>query len=567
MRNWKPNLGIKLTICLIGSMLLIFGSLTIIYFLEHRRHLEEYVIESALRVADAIKVSTHYDMLHKNQGTNPSGSAHAQRTEPPEEIKDLIESISEQNGIERIRILNKSGRIIYSTDEEELNKDIDINSEGCSVCHDREEPLEKLEKEQRWRIFQAADGHRVLGLINTFENDSRCNSCHTDEDETLLGVLDVNMSLLEVDDHIAGDLVQLSSGYILTMLTLTIISGIFVFVMVQRPVNKLIEGTHRVARGELDYGLEVKSKDEIGALAESFNSMTVDLKNARDEITNWARTLEKRVAQKTGELKKAQDSIIRIEKMASLGKLAAIVAHEINNPLMGVLTYAKLMHKKLTRRLESGEISSDDQDYKDCRKYLSFIESETSRCGEIVKNLLLFSKKTAIHLKENDLNCLIDKSIMLVNHQMELQSIECVTELDSTLPQVKCDSGQIQQMLVALLINACEAISDGGQIKVVTKYDSERERASMSVSDTGCGMDKETKRHLFVPFFTTKEGGAGTGLGLSVVYGIVERHGGAISIETELGEGSTFTVTLPLRPPEQVQMHSRKPVGLPPDRI
>jgi two-component system NtrC family sensor kinase len=568
MAKFKLGLGTKLVICMIGSMLVVFVPLTVLTFIEHQRHLQDMVIDSALRVADTIKVSTHYDMLHKTAKDGSAGGASPVRSnvDPPVEIKNLIESISRQNGIERIRIYNKEGKIIFSTDPQEVNELIDKEAQGCSTCHETEEPLRKLEKEQRWRIFRAEDGHRVLGLIDTFENDSRCNACHVSKAESLLGVLDVNMSLMQVDSQIASDLTGLVVAYVLALAAISLVSGGFVFIMVHQPVKKLIEGTEQVARGDLTYRLNLKSGDEIGTLAESFNNMTSDLKSARDEITNWTRTLEKRVSEKSEELKKAQEGIIRVEKMASLGKLSAIVAHEINNPLMGVLTYAKLLAKKLERKLERGEITGD-KDIEECDKYLSIIQSETSRCGEIVKNLLLFSKKSEIHAQACDLNEILEKSVMLVSHQMELQSIECLTEYDAGLPQVTCDTGQIQQMMVALLINACEAVNERGRIEVKSRFSRKEERVTIVVADNGVGMDEETKKHIFEPFYTTKEGGAATGLGLAVVYGIVERHGGSIRVDSDKGAGTEITITLPLRPPEEVLLKPLGPITRPPERL
>ena len=550
MATRRYSLSVKLIFCLIGSMVVIFGLHGFISVTMHRQHLERAIITSALRISDTIKSSTHHDMLHYQS----------------QDIYQIINTIGAERGIERIRIFNKQGRIRYSTDHREQEQFVDTDAEACYVCHAQEEPLTKLESEQRWRVFRTNDGHRVLGLINPIENEPACSTadCHQHPpNEPLLGVLDVNMSLAEVDAQIGTDVMSLLSAYVLTILAIAVVSGIFVVVMVHRPVKKLIDGTQRVARGELNHILDVRSKDEIGLLAASFNAMTSDLKQARDEITNWAQTLEKRVAEKTRELKRAQEQIIRVEKMVSLGKLSAIVAHEINNPLTGVLTYAKLMRRKLERTLRLGEAQTAEE-AGECEKYLSIIESETARCGEIVKNLLLFSKKTPIQLQPNDLNSLLEKSTMLVNHQMELQSIQLVLDLDPEIPPVTCDAGQVQQMLVALLINACEAIGEEGRIKVSSAYVHREKKVRIEVADNGSGMDARTRARIFEPFFTTKEGAIGSGLGLAVVYGIVERHGGFISVETELGKGTTFIIELPLQPTEKVELLSR---GEPPARL
>jgi two-component system NtrC family sensor kinase len=544
MKKRKFGIGIKLTVYLIAGMIVIFAALTFLTIAMHRQHLEQFVIDSALRISDTIKNSTHHDMLHSSPDE-----------EKAKNISRIINTIGTQKGIERIRIFSKDGRILYSTDRTEIDKLVDKKAEACYVCHASDKPLTKLDKDQRWRIFRAADGHRILGLINPIENEASCSSdnCHQAvSDAPLLGVLDVNMSLREADALITGDLMTNLTAYLATMVTIALVSSGFVMVMVHKPVKKLIEGTRKVAMGELNYKLEVGHSDEIGELAESFNRMTSDLKEARDEITNWARTLEKRVAEKTEELKRAQENIIHVEKMASLGKLSAIVAHEINNPLMGVLTYAKLLQKRIKKRIEDIP-EGQEHDFDDCLKYASIIESETTRAGEIVKNLLLFSKQTTIRLEPNNLNELIERSIMLVNHQMELSSIECITELSRDIPPVRCDAGQIQQVIVALLVNSVEAIGESGSVTIVSEYDRQRQLARIRISDTGVGMDEETKKHIFEPFFTTKKDQAGTGLGLAVVYGILERHHGKVRVESEPGKGATFVIELQMDPPQPVE--------------
>ncbi len=544
MKRTNVGLGIKLILYLVGSMVVIFGALLFLTSAIHRQHLEDYVIDSALRISDTIKNSTHHDMLHSSPDE-----------ENAQHINRIINTIGTQKGIERIRIFSKEGRILYSTDAAEVSTLVDKKAESCYVCHESDEPLTKLDKDQRWRVFRSAEGHRVLGLINPIENEESCSSdnCHRhSRDASLLGVLDVNMSLRETDALIADDLMTYLLAYLTTMVVVALVCGAFIVTMVHNPVKKLIEGTRKVAQGELGQRLEVQHTDEIGELAESFNRMTADLKDARDEITNWARTLEKRVTEKTEELRLAQENIIRIEKMASLGKLSAIVAHEINNPLMGVLTYAKLLQKRIQKRIENMP-GGEEHDYDDCLKYTAIIESETSRAGEIVKNLLLFSKQTTIQLQPNDINDLIERSIMLVYHQMELNSIECVTDFDKELPPVKCDSGQVQQVVVALLVNAIEAIGESGTITVTSDYDNARKLARLKISDTGVGMEEETRKHIFEPFFSTKREGTGTGLGLAVVYGIIERHHGKVRVESVPGEGTTFIIELHIDPPQPVE--------------
>jgi two-component system NtrC family sensor kinase len=267
----------------------------------------------------------------------------------------------------------------------------------------------------------------------------------------------------------------------------------------------------------------------------------VELKLANDKLNSWARTLAERVELKTNELGQAHEHILRVEKLASIGRLAAIVAHEINNPLAGILVYAKLLLKRL--RKEDSERAGPREETK---QYLETIVSESARCGEIVKGLLQFSRQTKTNAEPHDLNEIIRQSIRLVQHKIDLMGVKTEVELDPSLKQIVCDGQQIKQALVALLINACEAVSPGeGVFRIRSRYLPELHLAEIRISDNGVGMDEETKRQIFEPFFTTKEQGKGVGLGLAVVYGIITGHGGEIEVESNPGAGTTLILLLP----------------------
>jgi len=236
-----------------------------------------------------------------------------------------------------------------------------------------------------------------------------------------------------------------------------------------------------------------------------------------------------------------------MERMASMGKLAAIVAHEINNPLAGIRTYARLMLKRLQRRAEE-PAGTKAEDPADTAQMLSQIESESARCGEIVKNLLQFSRPSRPREEACDVNDLVSGSVRLVQHQIELQGIARELDLSERLDPIVCDPQQIRQALIAVLINACEAMPHEGTLRVATAPDPGG-GVRILVGDSGIGMDEETRKHVFEPFYTTKEGGAG--LGLAVVYGIIRNHGGRVEIESSPGNGTQITFHLPPRPPEQ----------------
>ena len=240
------------------------------------------------------------------------------------------------------------------------------------------------------------------------------------------------------------------------------------------------------------------------------------------------------------ELNEAQEQVIRAEKLSSLGKLAATIAHEINNPLASVLTYIRLMIKLL--RL--GRFTPDR--LKDIRRYLDTMESETARCGEIVRNLLAFSRKSKITIDTHHIEEIIEKTLVILTHELKMKGIRVAEEIEPDLPKFQCDFKQIQHALLNLMSNASEAMTNGGTLTLKARRAEKEGFLEVIISDTGIGIPKEEIKNIFEPFFTTKEEGKGVGLGLSVVYGIITRHNASIQVESELGKGSTFRVLFPV---------------------
>jgi two-component system NtrC family sensor kinase len=302
------------------------------------------------------------------------------------------------------------------------------------------------------------------------------------------------------------------------------------WVVVYRPVKRLIAGTHRVAGGDLDYRLPVSNGDELGDLAASFNKMTAEVAGVQAHI-------EEQVRRKTAELERVHKTLLGSEKMASIGKLAATVAHEINNPLFGILTYARLVLRELQKHEIPGRAEMCEE--------LETIERESRRCGDLVKNLLTFSRQAPSHREPNELNTIVHRAVMLVKHKLDMQSIQLEEALAEGLPPVECDANQIQQVVLVLMVNASEAMSKGGTLSVSTRFDANAEQASVSVKDTGSGIPADVLPRIFDPFFTTKEDQNRTGLGLAVAHSIVEQHAGEISVRSTPGEGTEFQVILP----------------------
>jgi two-component system, NtrC family, sensor kinase len=296
-------------------------------------------------------------------------------------------------------------------------------------------------------------------------------------------------------------------------------------------VKELIRGTHRVADGDLAYRLPVRSDDELGDLARSFNKMTIEVADVQAHI-------EEQVRRKTAELERVHKTLLSSEKMASIGKLAATVAHEINNPLFGILTYARLVLRELLKHDVPGRDELAEQ--------LQTIERESKRCGELVKNLLTFSRQAPSHREPNDLNTVVRRAALLVKHKLDMQNIELKETLAPDLPPVECDANQIQQVALILLVNASEAMPKGGVLEVSTELDAGSDQGILRIKDSGSGIPEDVLPRIFDPFFTTKEDQNRTGLGLAVAHSIVEQHAGDISVRSAPRQGTEFTVRLPV---------------------
>jgi two-component system NtrC family sensor kinase len=268
------------------------------------------------------------------------------------------------------------------------------------------------------------------------------------------------------------------------------------------------------------------------------------LREAVDEINDAAHELEAKVAERTGQLQQAQRHLLKADRLASLGQLAASVAHEINNPLSGVLNYAALMG----RILKVDGVPRDR--VAEFRGHLDRVSEQTARAGRIVSDLLAFSRRAKPQRAPSDLNAIVRATVGLVSHKLKLLNVEASLQLDQALPHLSCDASQMQQVVLNLVMNAAEATRGrgSGRVAVLTLPSEDGESAVLEVTDDGEGIPKETLDRIFDPFFTTKDDGKGVGLGLAVVYGIVESHGGHIEVQTAPGRGTTFQVTLPLVP-------------------
>jgi two-component system, NtrC family, sensor kinase len=510
VKRFKLGIAAKLGLCLVAGSAVIFTAFGYWNLRLQRRGAEELVLQSADRISDLIKRSTRYQMLENDR----------------EGLYQTIRDIGHEPGIDRIRIFNKDGRIMFSTDLAEVNTMVDKHAEACYACHAQAAPLAKLGRPDRARTFMNAGGRRILALMRPIENEASCSgaACHAHPSgQQILGVIDAQLKLDVVDAQASRQQTLLARFTIVGVALLCLTSVAFVWAVLYRPIQDLMKGTHRVADGDLNYRLPVRSRDEIAELAESFNKMTTELAEAR------ARLLEQ-----------TQKALAGSEQMASLGKLAATVAHEVNNPLFGILTYAKLCHKAIA---ESG---IGEEVRKPLIEQLEVIERESRRCGEIMRNLLTFARQSPRRRERNDLNELITRAVLLMKHQCEIRGIQIETRLAPELEKLECDAGQIQQIVLVLLMNATEAMPQGGSLQVATERVFGEQSMRLRVRDSGPGIAADVMPHVFEPFFTTKEEQQSTGLGLAVAKSIIDQHGGSIQVHSKKGEGAEFVITLPV---------------------
>lgn len=522
------SVSFKLYLLLMVLLMISFAGIMYFNISSFTKHLNDSVINHAIQVSDLIKRSTRYSMLKNDR----------------EHLYHTISTIGMEDGVEGIRIYNKPGQIAFSENLTEIGTTVDIKAEQCIVCHEKVPPPVRLETQNRFRIFTSPQGYRVLGLINPIENEPACFTadCHDHSPkDKLLGLLDVKLSLKSVDEETARTKKQMILfSCVMIFFTALLFAG-FVVRLVHIPIRKLAKGTQEVAKLNLDHVIDFHSSDEIGQLAASFNRMTRELKAATEANQEWAATLERKVQEKTEELKKVQAHILLVEKIASLGKLSAVVAHEINNPLSGILTYATLCLKLLGQNPPSSS-----EEAQSVLKYLTVIRDEARRCGETVKNLLIFAKKDFGKWSEESLHKIINNSVQLIKHNLTIKEIELVQDLMEGDDVIYCDTSGIQHVMMALFMNAIEAMTKGGKLTVKTSPLNGGNQVQITVSDTGKGIPPEVLPNIFEPFFSTKES---TGLGLAVVYGIIQQHKGTIEVASTPQVGTTFTITLHKKPP------------------
>ena len=505
----------------LGAALLPFALLLVKF---SREDLQEATSRHVVQIAQTVVKSTRLAMLHDDRTA----------------VTQIISDVSLQPGIERLRLIDAEGEIIDSNHTREVGYSVDKSEEPCVHCHSGNKPLEHVPLEKRWRIIGEANGRRAMIAMEIIRNEPSCTSasCHEHKsDQKVLGVVDITYSLADVDRSVTRHTATIGGLWLGFVLVLAGGAGWLLQRKIYRPLRQLETGARRISQGDLEQHVPEAGSNEFARVGLAFNAMSDALRASRADAALLIRTLESRVEERSHQLLAARAEAARGEKLAAIGTLASGIAHELNNPLTGVLTFTTLLRKN------AAEGSQEAED-------LDLVIRETRRCAGIIKRLLDFAREKVPVTGHFDLNQVISDTVRFVERSASLERVEIGLQLDPALPEIFGDADLIKQVVLNMLVNAQQAIDGPGRVEVSTRLlPATGDRAAQvefAVSDTGCGISAEDLTHIFDPFFTTKEVGKGTGLGLSVSYGIIHSHGGTIEVESAVGVGTTFRVHLPV---------------------
>lgn len=459
--------------------------------------LEQQVLGEVLnggdRLSDTVKRSLRHAMLHDDH----------------EAVSATVRTLAEGQDVAGLRIFNKDGQVQFASDPSVIGNRVPTTDDACKGCHGHGAPVASLDPADRATIYRDAGGRRLFTLIEPLYNEPDCSSapCHVHPaSQKILGVMDLTLSLAGID----GELERFRSAALLSALGLTLAIALvilgFVHRFVTRRIRVLVKGMARVSGGDLDHPIRPLGDDEFGHVAEEFNRMTRNLSEARGHL-------------------------MQSEKLAVVGRLAAGVAHEINNPLTGVMLISSTVR--------------DAMDPSDPRRHdLDTVHREAQRCREIVKGLLDFSRQSKPQRKRARVEEALAQALQVIRVQAGKQQVEIVEE-GAGLPEIEMDVAQVQQVFLNLLVNALDAMPEGGRITISRRGVDEGTAVEVDIADSGAGIPPADISKLFEPFYTTKAS-KGTGLGLSISWGIVAQHGGTLTVRSEEGHGATFTVRLPV---------------------
>ena len=515
------------------SSVILFVIFGVIFRSVYEQNLNIVIRQSGNNIGSIVEGSLYHSMLENDKST----------------LQSTLDIINTMSGIDDVNMYDDHDSLVYSSFTSDTASHSNPN---CLNCHDNIQSMFPR-KEKSYRIFdvksecsmnQNDNSHRHLLIRSPILNEKSCytSSCHAHkESDEVLGFLIIKMPLNDLDNAVEKSSAKFYLLATFTTLLLVLILILFTRKKIKNPLNDIIKASIAVANGNKSTRLEIKPNqlDDMRMVSQAFNDMLDNLQSATEELQNWSQQLEYKVQKKSEELGAAQNELIHIERIASLGKLSSSVAHEINNPLSGILIYTKLIYKQLS----NPDLYAAKKD--SILKHLKLIENETKRCGEIVKGLLDFSRKEQEDFESKHLHKILQETYDLMSHPIKIANISFLTDFTAKSDLISCSPNQIKQACVAILVNASEAVLENGEIVISTK-NPDGDTIKIEISDNGIGIPGDDIPHIFEPFFSTKHDTSGIGLGLAIVHGIVKSHNGKIEVKSELGKGTSISITLPL---------------------
>jgi signal transduction histidine kinase len=433
-------------------------------------------------------------------------------------LNKLVEDYAQLHKLESIVLVDTSLNVLAAT------------KSALSDSHISKEYVEKvIHSGNRLTEIKATRGGKYLSIVAPLSGD-----------QVVLGAIRIRLSLADVEEAIAHFQKTVMLFSISTAIVFIVVGSFLLTRYLVKPLERLIEATEDITEGYVPKQLESTGSNEIGALSVSLARMSDKLREDKDKIDTYVKSLEESNTQ----LKQAQDEVIRSEKLSSVGRLAAGVAHEIGNPIGIILGYVEILRQQVSEGPHTNEP-------------LERLEKEVMRIDTIIRELLSFSRPTTVSLQPIQANAVIKEATTIISHQKGFQGIKLKLVLDEALPTIMADERLLQQLFINLLINAMDAMPEGGDLSVSTEYRSvsnhgpldytlPQDGVTILVSDSGVGIEQKHLEKIFDPFYTTKSPGKGTGLGLSVCHRIIESLGGVIRVQSIPGKGTTFAVILPV---------------------
>lgn len=530
----RSSIYARVVLIIAVMSVVLFLSFIIIFKSVHEKYLNTVIWQNGSNIGSVVEGALYQSMLDNDRKS----------------LQNTLEIIHSMSGIDEVNMYDEGNNLVYSTFSSEI---ADRGSSDCKNCHsDFSSMFPELTKSYRiidarstCIMNQTRKGYRQLLIHSPILNEQSCytSSCHAhNESEAVLGSLLIKIPLNELDAAVRVTSLRFFLLAALTTIGLTVLLIIFTRRRIKKPLNAIVKASEAVAKGDHTVRLDIPGNEleDIRVVSDAFNNMLENIAAATIELRNWSHQLEYKIQKKSEELLEAQNELIHIEKIASLGKLSSSVAHEINNPLAGVLTYTKLVSKQL------GKADMDENSKQSIIKHLKVIESETKRCGDIVKGLLDFSRKDQEHFTNKHLNNVLQETYDLMAHQMKMENIQFTTDFSALADIVYCAENQIKQACIAILVNASEAVTDNGEVQMRT-FNPDGDNIRIEITDNGTGISPEDIPHIFEPFFSAKNKASGIGLGLSIAHGIVISHKGRIEVDSHVGKGTKLSIILPLQ--------------------